>query len=79
VNLTTLAELQQIVLAEAQKSLHAHKGYNGTLRIHAVAEPSGLPNWTIEAFDPWSPNLEGCRGALSLAEQALKNRYRVMG
>src|SRR5215208_5478259 len=79
VNLTTLAELQQIVLSEAQKSLHVHAGYNGAVRIHSVPETSGLPNWTIEAFDSWSPNFEGCRGALSIAEQALKSRYRVLG
>jgi hypothetical protein len=79
VNATTLAELQQIVLMEAQKTLHTHPGYDGTVRIHSVAEPSGLPNWTIEAFDPWSPNHEGCRTALSMAEQALKNGYRVVG
>lgn len=78
-NATTLAELQQIVLMEAQKSLHTHAGYDGTVRIHSVVETSGLPNWTIEAFDPWSPNLEGCRGALSIAEQALKSCYRVVG
>jgi hypothetical protein len=75
----TLDELQQIVLKEAQKSIHAHAGYKGTLRIYAVAEPLGWPNWTIEAFNPWSPNLEGCRGPLSLAEQLLKDCYQVVG
>jgi hypothetical protein len=75
----TLDELQHIVLKEAQKSIHAHAGYKGTLRVYAVKDPSGLPNWTIEAFNPWSPNVEGCRGALSLAEQVLKNCYRVVG
>jgi hypothetical protein len=79
VNVTTLAELEEIVLTEAQKSLHAHRGYNGAVRIHSVSETSGLPNWTIKAFDPWSPNFEGCREALRIAEHALKNCYRVVG
>jgi hypothetical protein len=74
----TRIELEEILLAEAQKAVPAHTSYPGHVTVYAQEDLPGLcPNWTIQGFTPWTANAEECRVSLGAAERELKNSYRV--
>ena len=76
----TRLELGEILLTEAQKALPpCDPIYSGHVNVYAVDGRSDAgPNWTIQAFTPWTSDIEQCRQSLGAAERNLKNEYQVI-